>query len=166
MLAFAAKRLYRVIFVCAEMLESPTFALVLHSLHFKALLTGIYVDEAHLVHESQDWRTSYSRIHYLRDIVGDHIPLIAISATLPSTYYQSLVEYIGLKKDYFLINLESFRPELATVIMCLEYDASSFCDLSFILYNIYRLMDIVKTIVYVDDVEMISNLFWHFLSST
>lgn len=117
---------FRVVFVCAEMLESPTFAVVLNSPHFQALLTGIYLDEAHLVHESRAWRSSYTRLGQARSIVGMDVPLVAISATLPSTYRLLLCEFARLKKDYSLINLGNHRPELTTVVVKLQHDVSSF----------------------------------------
>lgn len=153
---------FRVIFVCAEMLESPTFATVIHSKLVRARLTGIYVDEAHLVHESCEWRTSYSRLHQLRPIVGENIPLVAISATLPPTYRQSLQAYAGLKPSHHLINLGNFRPELSTVVMPLRHDASSFLDLAFVLPEGATADGITKTIVYCDNTDMLTEMFWWF----
>ncbi|KAF5318228.1 hypothetical protein D9611_014742 [Ephemerocybe angulata] len=46
----------QIVYICAEMLESPTMAPVLHSDSFKAQLSAIYIDEAHTAHESSTWR--------------------------------------------------------------------------------------------------------------
>ncbi|KAI0337891.1 P-loop containing nucleoside triphosphate hydrolase protein [Trametopsis cervina] len=155
---------YRVVFVCAEMLESPIFATILHAKRFQARLTAIYIDEAHLVHESLDWRTSYSRLHQLRRIVSSSIPLIPISATLPSAYRDSLCQHAGLQKGHRLINLGNFRPELMTAVVSLQHDASSFLDLAFVVPESARAEDIAKTIIYCDNVETLTKMFWWFTS--
>ena len=87
---------YRIVFVCPEMLESPTFAKILHSTIFQGCLSAIYLDEAHLVHESVLWRPAYSRICQLHTLFRNYIPMVAISATLPSLYRHSLVKCAGL----------------------------------------------------------------------
>ncbi|KAG2154408.1 uncharacterized protein EDB93DRAFT_1067748, partial [Suillus bovinus] len=51
-LADGAHGLYRVVFACVEMMESPMMAKILHADSFKAVLSAIYIDESHLVHES------------------------------------------------------------------------------------------------------------------
>ncbi|KAJ7758634.1 hypothetical protein B0H16DRAFT_1662312 [Mycena metata] len=66
-----------VVYVCPEMLESPSFARLLHSKSWQGRLSGIYIDEAHLVHQTHVWRPSYSRIYQLRNIVGHNIPLMS-----------------------------------------------------------------------------------------
>ncbi|KAI0764476.1 P-loop containing nucleoside triphosphate hydrolase protein [Irpex lacteus] len=130
-----------VIFVCPEMLESPTFAVALHSKTFQRRLLAVYIDEAHLVHEAADWRTSYERLHELRPIIGPTIPLIAISATLPASYQHSLRTHAGLRDNYRLINLGNFRPELSTVVIKLDSKRSSFDSLGFILPDDARAQD-------------------------
>lgn len=94
---------FQVVFLCVEMLESPMCARIVHAKKFQLLLGGIYLDEAHLVFESVDWRGPYGRLHEFRRVVGSHIPLIAISATLPSLYRAALCQYAGLEHDYELI---------------------------------------------------------------
>ncbi|KAI0703002.1 P-loop containing nucleoside triphosphate hydrolase protein [Cytidiella melzeri] len=132
--------LYRVIFVCAEMLESPTFAAVVYSKRVQARLTAIYINEAHLVHETHEWRTSYLRLHQLRPIVGEHVPLFGISGQC----------------------CRNFRLELLTVIVPLQHEPTSFRDLAFILLNNATAASIVKTIIYCDNIEMLTKMFWWF----
>ncbi|KAF8152675.1 hypothetical protein K438DRAFT_1514815, partial [Mycena galopus ATCC 62051] len=68
-----------VIYACIEMIEGPSFARILHSEGWHSHLSAIYVDEAHLVHESHSWCPAYSRLHQLRALVGDDKPLVPIS---------------------------------------------------------------------------------------
>ncbi|KAI0314795.1 P-loop containing nucleoside triphosphate hydrolase protein [Amylostereum chailletii] len=154
---------YRVIFVCAEELESPTFARVVHCEAFQNMLSAIYIDEAHLVRESESWRFPYTRLHMLRKIVGEHVPLVCLSATLPQEYRDALVLHAGLRKDYQLINLGNFRPELATAVVPMTHPATSFLDLSFVIpINSTALPD--RTIAYTDDVERLTAMFWWFIN--
>ena len=151
---------YKVIFVCVEMLEGPSFAKILHSKSFQNRLLGIYIDEAHLVHESADWRQAYTRLLLLRTLVGYDIPMIAISATLPSSYRESLHTYAGLKRDYILINLGNHRPELSTVIIPMQNNTSSFRDITFLLPFGIQMSELEPTIIYSDDLDILTAMFW------
>ena len=155
---------YKIIFACPEMLESPTFSQILHSTSFQGSLSAIYIDEAHLVHESTSWHPAYTRIHQLRTLIGYYIPMVAISATLPSLYRHSLVTFTGLRVNYKLINLGNFRPELSTVILYMEHEHNSFKDLAFLLRDDVQTQDIVKTIIYADDLNILTAMFWFFQS--
>ncbi|KAJ6570689.1 P-loop containing nucleoside triphosphate hydrolase protein [Mycena sp. CBHHK59/15] len=72
-----------VIYVCPEMLESPSFARLVHSKSWRGRVSAIYIDEAHLIHQTHTWRPSYARLYQFRNIIGHDIPLIALSATCP-----------------------------------------------------------------------------------
>ena len=146
------------------MLESPTFSQILHSTSFQGSLSAIYIDEAHLVHESTSWHPAYTCIHQLRTLIGYYIPMVAISATLPSLYCHSLVTFTGLRVNYKLINLGNFRPELSTVILYMEHEHNSFKDLAFLLRDDVQTQDIVKTIIYADDLNILTAMFWFFQS--
>ncbi|KAJ7257348.1 ATP-dependent DNA helicase [Mycena rebaudengoi] len=149
-----------VVYVCPEMLESPSFARILHSPEWRRRLSALYIDEGHLIYETHHWRTPYSRIYKLRHILDDDTPFIALSATYPKHYRDALIAYAGLKADYTLINLGNYRPELSMIILPLLHDFSSFRDLAFILPFGCRLSDIVKTIIYCDDLELLTKMMW------
>ncbi|KAI0313720.1 hypothetical protein OF83DRAFT_1065025, partial [Amylostereum chailletii] len=123
---------YRVVFICAEELESPTFARVVHCKAFQTMLSAIYIDKAHLVRESESWRFLYTRLHMLRKNVGESVPLVCLSATLSQGYRDVLILHAGLRKDYKLINLGNFCPELAMAVIPMTRPASSFQDLTFV----------------------------------
>ncbi|KAJ6545289.1 P-loop containing nucleoside triphosphate hydrolase protein [Mycena capillaripes] len=152
----------QVVYVCPEMLESPSFARLLHSPAWRRRLSAVYIDEAHLIYETHHWRPSYSRLHLLRHIIGDDIPFIGLSATCPALYRDALVIFAGFKKDYTLINLGNHRPELSIIVLPLLYDISSFKDLTFVLPFGCRIRDIVKTIIYCDDLELLTKMMWWF----
>lgn len=139
-----------------ETLESPRFARVLYSKCFQAVLQAVYIDEAHLVKESLNWRPGYARLYKLRAIIGEGTPLVAISATLPSSYRDALHTYAGLKPRHSLINLGNFRAELSIVVKELQYDAGSFQDLGFTVP--LGTQQLMRTVAYCDNVDMLTSM--------
>ncbi|KAI0752220.1 P-loop containing nucleoside triphosphate hydrolase protein [Irpex lacteus] len=152
---------YRVVFICVESLETPRFARVLHSPSFQAILQGVYIDEAHLVKESLDWRPGYQRLGQLRTVIGRGTPLVAISATLPQQYRDALCTHASLGSNYLLINQGNFRGELSLVILPLQHE-TSFKDLAFTLPDGIRQSDILPTLVYYDDIDKLRVMLWWF----
>ncbi|KAJ7356530.1 ATP-dependent DNA helicase [Mycena albidolilacea] len=156
----AARGEMLVVYVCPEMLESPSFARLIHSKKWQDQISGIYIDEAHLVHQSHSWRPSYSRLYQFRNIIGLQVPVIALSATCPEAYRVSLITYAGLRPDYILVNLGNFRQELSTIILPIKHNIESFLDLAFILPLGCCVSDLVKTIIYCDDLELLTKMLW------
>jgi superfamily II DNA helicase RecQ len=146
------------------MLETPAFAKVLRAESFRAQLSGVYIDEAHSLAESLSWRLSYSRLHLLRAAIGTAIPLICLSATLPERYRKSLIAHAGLRPEYKLINLGNHRPELTLAVIPMQNDASSFLDLQFVLPTGTTRDTLQSTIIYADDLELLTSMFWWFHS--
>ncbi|PPR07518.1 hypothetical protein CVT24_006874 [Panaeolus cyanescens] len=81
------------------MLEIQAVARVLYSKSFKAELSGIYIDEAHVIQE-----------------IGTNAPLVATSATLPARYRKTLEDCAALSPDYTLINLGNYCLELFLIV--------------------------------------------------
>ena len=150
----------QVVYTCVETLETPAIARVLASDSFQAQLSGIYIDEAHSIHESISWRPGYSRIHLLRRLIGMDSPLVGLSATLPKVYQDALEDYAGLRPDYYLINLGNFRPELSTIILHMKHPASSFLDLAFVIPFNATAESLKNTIIYSDDLDMLTAMYW------
>jgi superfamily II DNA helicase RecQ len=126
------------------MLESPSFARLIHSKKWQDQISGIYIDEAHLVQQSHSWRPSYSRLYQFRNIIGLKVPVIALSATCLEAYQVSLITYAGMRPNYILVNLGNFRQELSTIILPIKHE--SCLDLAFILPLGCRVSDLAKTI--------------------
>lgn len=152
----------RVVYTCVEMLETPPVARVLYAQSFQASLSGIYIDEAHVVHESHSWRPAYTQLNILRKILGTEAPLIGISATFPKRYRHSLVVHVGMLPQYHLINLGNYRPELSVIVKHMEHETSSFLDLMFVLPSQSAVDTIKSTIIYFDDLELLTKMFWWF----
>ncbi|KAJ6626328.1 hypothetical protein B0H10DRAFT_1781634, partial [Mycena sp. CBHHK59/15] len=149
-----------VVYVCPEMLESPSLARLTHSKSWQGRLSAIYIDEAHLIYQTHVWRPLYARIYQLQNVIGHDIPLICLSATCPELYRNALVTYAGLRPDYTLIHLGNFHPELSTIILCMQHDINSFLDIAFILPLGCRESDLLKTIIYCDNLELLKKMFW------
>ncbi|KAF4612582.1 hypothetical protein D9613_012725 [Agrocybe pediades] len=152
----------QIIYVCVEMLETPAFARVLYSESFQAQLSGIYIDEAHVVHESYTWRPAYTRLGHVRRIIGTSVPIICLSATFPKRYRDSLEAYAALRPSYHLINLGNHRPELSSIVARMRHDATSFLDLAFVLPSNATQESLKQAIIYCDDLEMLTAMFWWF----
>lgn len=148
------------------MLETPAVAQVLHSESFQAQLSGVYIDEAHTLHESHSWHPSYACLYLLRTIIGTDSPMVCISATLPKRYCNSLQVFAGLQSNYYLINLGNFRPELSTVVAHMQHPASSFLDLTFVLPWNSTTKSIQQTIIYSNNLNLnlLTAMFWWFHS--
>jgi hypothetical protein len=86
--------------------------------------------------------------------------LLALSATCPKVFRDALILYAGLKPDYTLYNGGNFRPELSTIILVMAYDASSFEDICFVIPSGCRASQLKKTIIYCDDLELLTKMFW------
>ena len=158
----AKGRTKHVVYSCVEMLETPAVARVLHSESFREQLSAVYLDEAHTLHESTSWRPGYTRLHLLRKILGSDIPFVPLSATLPELYRKSIVIHAGLKPDYKIINLGNHRPELSMIVARMQHDANSFQDLAWVLPWNSTPDTILPTIIYSDNLDMLTEMFWWF----
>jgi len=72
--------------------------------------------------------------------------------------------FVGLWPDYYLINLGNFRPELSTIVAHMQHPASSFLELAFVLPWNSTTESIKQTIIYLDDLDMLTAMFWWFHS--
>jgi ERCC4-related helicase len=97
-------------------------------------------------------------------ILGHNIPFVGLSATCLSTHRKALVTHAGFHHDYKFINLGNFRPEFSTVVLPIEHDFASFRDLAFILPFGSQERDLVKSIIYTDDLELLTKMFWWIFS--
>ncbi|KAJ7908414.1 P-loop containing nucleoside triphosphate hydrolase protein [Mycena leptocephala] len=75
-------------------------------------------------------------------------------------YRDSLIIYAGLKPDYTLVNLGNFRPELSIIILPMKHSVESFLDIAFILPLGSSVSNLVRTIIYCDDLELLTKMFW------
>lgn len=69
-----------------------------------------------------------------------------------------------MRGDHVLINLGNHRPELSLVVQPLQYEISSFQDLAFILPEGIHCDAIEKSVIYCDDIDLLTKMFWWFHS--
>lgn len=151
------------------MLESPTFAPILHSRFILQHLSHIIVDESHSVVEAGTYRTAYTRLHLLRTTLiklEADIPIVQMSATLPPHYLAEASRVLGLRADTVIINLGNFRPELITVVQELKNGRRQLQDILLTPPELGPPLvigsrpEVVKSIIYVDDLCMITDMYW------
>ncbi|TEB33672.1 P-loop containing nucleoside triphosphate hydrolase protein, partial [Coprinellus micaceus] len=154
----------QIIYLCAEMLEAPTMARVLHAESFKLNLSVIYIDEAHTAYESRTWRPAYTNLHKLRRISGlQDVPMIVLSATLPQIYRHSLSLLVGLKQTHQLIHRGNLRHELSVIVKHMQHNVSSFKDLMFLFQGDFdprAPASMPATIIYTDNIPRLTEMFY------
>ncbi|CAD6938932.1 unnamed protein product [Tilletia laevis] len=120
-------------------LDNPSVQDLLKDPIFKGRLRALVVDEAHVV---QTWgltpsarsalpfRPAFSRIQTLRTRLGAHLPLLAVSATLPAATVRSILPLLDFgAKHTFAIEAGVDRPNVAYTVSPLAHSAGSFNDL-------------------------------------
>jgi superfamily II DNA helicase RecQ len=101
-----------VLYGSPETLLSPSWLNVLSSSIYSTRMTSIVVDECHAVNKwGHDFRPLYAQIYQLRARVGNHVPIIACTATLTPKARTSVATSIGLQ-DYTTIELSINRPNI------------------------------------------------------
>lgn len=90
---------YKLLYVAPERLESENFIELLKNIK----ISMIAVDEAHCVSQwGHDFRPSYLKIRYLRNIAGNS-PLSAFTATATPEVKQDIINLIGLNNHFEII---------------------------------------------------------------
>ncbi|KAG9010011.1 hypothetical protein FRB90_008037 [Tulasnella sp. 427] len=119
------------------------------------------------------YRLSYSRLGLFRSTLRSlkaNVPIVHMSATLPPAYLNYIHSLLQIDPDALLINLGNHRPELSPVVMELRPD-SSHRQLARILSAPLEFPDkdagiqapknlLPKVVIYVDDIKLITELFW------
>ncbi|KIO25433.1 hypothetical protein M407DRAFT_75716 [Tulasnella calospora MUT 4182] len=160
---------YRVVICCPEMLECPTFAPILHSPAFLSALVEIVVDEAHSIVEAAAYRSAYSRLGLLRQVMRKadaHVPIVQMTATLPPHYLAKTSASLSISPEALIINLGNHRPELSTIVLEMATGALGLQQIEDTIFAPpefgWEVQDarqpIVKQIIYVDNINDITDL--------
>ncbi len=107
---------YRLLYVSPERLQTPLFRARLPRFNF----TLVAVDEAHCISQwGYDFRPSYLHIAEIRDILGDKVPFLALTATATPQVVKDIVSRLKLKNPRILQT--SFRrPNITYVVREVE----------------------------------------------
>jgi len=107
---------YRLLYVSPERLRTPLFRARLPRFNF----TMVAVDEAHCISQwGYDFRPSYLHIAEIREILGDKVPFLALTATATPQVVKDIASRLKLKNPKILQT--SFRrPNITYVVREVE----------------------------------------------
>jgi len=112
---------YHLLYVSPERLHTPLFRARLPRFNF----TLVAVDEAHCISQwGYDFRPSYLRIAEIRDILGDKVPFLALTATATPQVVKDIVSRLRLKNPG--IFQTSFRRTNITYVVREVEDKSAY----------------------------------------
>ncbi len=112
---------YHLLYVSPERLHTPLFRARLPRFNF----TLVAVDEAHCISQwGYDFRPSYLQIAEIRDILGDKVPFLALTATATPQVVKDIVSRLRLKNPG--IFQTSFRRTNITYVVREVEDKSAY----------------------------------------
>jgi len=112
---------YRLLYVSPERLQTPLFRARLPRFNF----TMVAVDEAHCISQwGYDFRPSYLHIAEIRDILGDKVPFLALTATATPQVVKDIASRLKLKTPRILQT--SFRRTNITYVVREVEDKSAY----------------------------------------
>jgi len=111
---------YKLLYVSPERLQTPIFRSRLPRFNFSL----VAVDEAHCISQwGYDFRPSYLNIAEIRDIIGEKVPVLALTATATPGVVKDIVERLHLKNPQILKT--SFRrPNITYIVREVEDKAA------------------------------------------
>ena len=90
---------YRLLYVSPERLQTPLFRARLPRFNF----TLVAVDEAHCISQwGYDFRPSYLHIAEIRDLIGEDVPFLALTATATPRVVKDIIARLKLKNPQLL----------------------------------------------------------------
>ena len=112
---------YRLLYVSPERLQTPLFRARLPRFNF----TMVAVDEAHCISQwGYDFRPSYLHIAEIREILGDKVPFLALTATATPQVVKDIAARLKLKNPRILQT--SFRRANITYVVREIEDKSAY----------------------------------------
>ncbi len=112
---------YRLLYVSPERLQTPLFRARLPRFNF----TMVAVDEAHCISQwGYDFRPSYLQIAEIREILGDKVPFLALTATATPQVVKDIAARLKLKNPKILQT--SFRRANITYVVREVEDKSAY----------------------------------------
>ncbi|KAG9015669.1 hypothetical protein FRB90_004557 [Tulasnella sp. 427] len=105
------------------MAKSPRFRSLWSSRKFAERVAGLFVDEAHCVHEwGDEFRLVYQELASLRVYAGYDVPMIACSATLPTETFNVVWEKLGYgHRPFFGVDAGTDRSNLLYLVRPVEH---------------------------------------------
>ena len=129
---------HRVVVANPEIILQPggRFEAPLKKPKFAARLLYIVFDEGHCVSDWSHFRAQYKDLGRLRFIIPETIPFYVASATLPTPILVDVMEILHLRSARTQYILRSNgRPDVHLAVRKMQYAASSYNDLNFVIPN-------------------------------
>ncbi len=112
---------YRLLYVSPERLQTPLFRARLPRFNF----TMVAIDEAHCISQwGYDFRPSYLHIADIRDMTGDEVPFLALTATATPQVVKDIISRLKMKSPRVLQT--SFRRSNITYVVREVEDKSAY----------------------------------------
>ncbi|CEL58891.1 hypothetical protein RSOLAG1IB_12217 [Rhizoctonia solani AG-1 IB] len=154
---------YQIVLMSPEMaLHNELVHKVFASKAFRNALISLSVDECHTISLwGGDFRKDYRGLGRIRARLPKGLAVQAVSATLRPNVKQDVISTLGFSanpQDYVDINIGNQRSNVFIGVCPLAHSASSFRDISMAIpADIQRPEDIPKTIIYIDDVQDVTD---------
>ncbi|KAE8227576.1 hypothetical protein CF326_g7526 [Tilletia indica] len=121
------------------LISNPTVQEVIKNDAFRSRLQCIVVDEAHIVETwgltpsartGLPFRPLFSKVQTIRARLGSHLPLLALSATLPPTTTKAILPILEFGfKNTFAIDVGVNRPNIFYHVLPLQHTETTFRDI-------------------------------------
>ncbi|KAE8180937.1 hypothetical protein CF336_g9101 [Tilletia laevis] len=153
-----------IVFASPEsILLNPATQTVLREERFRNRVCALVVDEVDTVEtwgikvskgSETAFRPAFSQIQTIRERIGGHLPLLALSATLPSSTIETVLPLLGFgHKHLAAIDAGVDRPNISYGVRTMRHSISSYLDLQ----DLFRLpttptaaTSVPKTIIYMN----------------
>ncbi|EAU85201.2 ATP-dependent DNA helicase recQ [Coprinopsis cinerea okayama7 len=148
---------YQVLLISPELLLSKRFLdTMMRDREFTSRILSVVVDEAHVVSSwGAGFRKKYGELGMIRAFLPKHVPLVAMSATLPARVRYDVAQKLEFPQDgYLFVNIGNDRPNVSIVVRAIHNTMKTYSDLDFIIPKTMRHPnDIPSTLVYGDNVQ-------------
>jgi len=130
-------------------LLSPEIALserfktkVLYDQAFRDHLVLVAIDELHVVSDwGQHWRSSYSRLALLRDLIDRPVPWLGCSATLDPVTLAEVRDLSGFDPSVRIQRTSIDRPDITFAIRPIQHPINGFRDLEFLIEPVHAAVE-------------------------
>ena len=115
---------------------------VLYDQTFRDHLVLVVIDEIHVVSDwSQYWRSSYSRLALLRDLIDTPVPWLGCSTILDPVTLAEVRDLSGFDPSIRIQHISIDRPDITFAIQPIRYPMNSFRDLEFVIEPVHAAVE-------------------------
>lgn len=104
---------YKILYIAPERLQSELFLRRLGAIDISLLV----VDECHCISQwGYDFRPNYLTIATARELIGEQVPVLALTATAPPRVVEDVIDNLHFRKGYKVFKKSFYRPCLSYVV--------------------------------------------------